>query len=117
MNYSFFTVHLPVISTFAYVNTYATGFPFRITTDYFTDTEIPDQIQKAQIVLAVYLSNNKAALNLTGLEAYDRVGVGGVAVRPYRHGPVWADNIPPMVERYFTGLRIGGPGNVSIKRS
>ena len=29
-----------------YINTYAVGFPFRITTDYFTDTEVPDQIQK-----------------------------------------------------------------------
>ena len=26
-----------------YINTYAVGFPFRITTDYYTDTEIPDQ--------------------------------------------------------------------------
>ena len=51
-----------------YVNTYATGFPFRISDDYFTDTEIPDRI-------------------------------------------------PPMVERYLTGLRISGPGNIAIKRS
>ena len=29
-----------------YINTYATGFPFRITTDYYTDTEIPDQVKK-----------------------------------------------------------------------
>jgi len=100
-----------------YINTYATGFPFRITTDYYTDTEIPDQVKKAEIVLACFLNNNKAALNLTGLEAYSRVGVAGVAVQPYRYGPVWADNVPPMFERYFTGLRIGGPGNVSIKRS
>ena len=40
-----------------YVNTYATGFPFRISEDYFTDTEIPDQIKRAQIELAVYLKN------------------------------------------------------------
>ena len=101
----------------SYINTYATGFPFKITTDYFTDTEIPDQIQKAQIVLAVFLNNNKAALNLTGIEAYQRVGVGGVAVEPYRWGPGWANHIPPMGERYFTGLRGAGPGNVAIKRS
>ncbi len=31
-----------------YINTYAVGFPFRITTDYFTDTEIPQQIKEAQ---------------------------------------------------------------------
>ena len=40
-----------------YINTYATGFPFRISTDYFTDTEIPDQVKKAQVILAVYLNN------------------------------------------------------------
>jgi len=38
-----------------YVNTYATGFPFRISDDYFTDTEVPDQVKRAQIELAVYL--------------------------------------------------------------
>ena len=100
-----------------YVNTYATGFPFRITADFFTDTEIPEQIKKAQALLACYLNNNKEALNLTGLEAYQRVGVGGIAVEPYRFGPVWFNNIPPMVERYFVGIRIGGPSTVSIKRS
>lgn len=100
-----------------YINTYAVGFPFRLTTDYYTDTEIPDQVKKALAVLAAYLHNNKEALNLTGLEAYERVGVGGIAVSPYRWGPVWADNIPPMVERYFTGLRISGPGNIAVKRS
>ena len=38
-----------------YVNTYATGFPFRISDDYFTDAEIPDQIKRAQVVLALSL--------------------------------------------------------------
>jgi hypothetical protein len=28
-----------------YVNTYAVGFPFRISTDYFADNEIPAQMQ------------------------------------------------------------------------
>ena len=37
-----------------YVNTYAVGFPFRITTDYFTDTEIPTQIKYAQVVLRCF---------------------------------------------------------------
>ena len=49
-----------------YVNTYAVGFPFRISTDYFTDTEIPDQVKRAQAILAVYLNNNKAGLGLSG---------------------------------------------------
>ena len=47
-----------------YINTYAVGFPFRITTDYYTDTELPTQIKKAQVTLAVYLHNNKSGLNL-----------------------------------------------------
>jgi hypothetical protein len=80
-----------------YVNTYAVGFPFRISTDYFTDTEIPDQVKRAQAILAVYLNNNKAGLGLSG--------------------SVGADRVPPLFERYFTGLRISGPGNISIKRS
>ena len=49
-----------------YVNTYATGFPFRISEDYFTDTEIPDQIKRAQIELAVYLKNNTDGISLSG---------------------------------------------------
>ena len=100
-----------------YVNSYAVGFPFKITTDYFTAIEIPDQIIRAQIVLAVYLNNNKGGLDLSALEDYGRVGVGGVAVEPKFSGAVGADRVPPMFERYFTGLRISGPGNVAIKRS
>ena len=100
-----------------YVNTYAVGFPFRISTDYFTDTEIPDQVKRAQAILAVYLNNNKAGLGLSGLEDYKRVGVGGIAVEPVFSGSVGADRVPPLFERYFTGLRISGPGNISIKRS
>ena len=100
-----------------YVNTYAVGFPFRISTDYYTETEIPDQVKKAQAILAVYLNNNKSGLGLSGLEDYKRVGVGGVAVEPVFSGAVGADRVPPLFERYFTGLRISGPGNISIKRS
>ncbi len=59
-----------------YINTYSVGFPFRITTDYFTDTEIPDQVKKAQAVLAVYLNNNKDGLGLSGLEDYKNVKIG-----------------------------------------
>ena len=100
-----------------YVNTYATGFPFRITTDYYTDTEIPDQIKKAQVVLAVYLQNNTSGIGLSGLEDYQNVKVGSLDVTPNFYGAVGADRVPPLFERYFTGLRISGPGNVSIKRS
>jgi hypothetical protein len=100
-----------------YINTYSVGFPFRITTDYFTDTEIPDQVKKAQAVLAVYLNNNKDGLGLSGLEDYKNVKIGNLDVTPNTYGAVGADRIPPMVERYFTGLRISGPGNIAVKRS
>jgi hypothetical protein len=101
-----------------YINTYAVGFPFRITTDYFTDTEIPTQIQYAQTVLAVFLHNNTDALGLSGLEDYKNVKIGSLDVTPnVGYGAVGADKVPPLMERYLTGLRISGPGNVAIRRS
>jgi hypothetical protein len=101
-----------------YINTYAVGFPFRITTDYFTDTEIPTQIQYAQTVLAVFLHNNTDALGLSGLEDYKNVKIGSLDVTPnVGYGAVGADKVPPLMERYLIGLRISGPGNVAIKRS
>ena len=101
----------------SYINTYATGFPFRISTDYFTDTEIPDQVKKAQVILAVYLNNNRDGLGLSGLEDYKNVKIGNLEATPNFFGAVGADRVPPLFERYFTGLRISGPGNVAIKRS
>jgi hypothetical protein len=101
-----------------YINTYAVGFPFRITTDYYTDTEIPQQVQYAQVVLATYLNNNPDGIGLSGLEDYKNVKIGSIDVTPnLGYGAVGADKIPPIVERYLTGLRISGPGNVAIKRS
>jgi hypothetical protein len=100
-----------------YVNTYATGFPFRISEDYFTDTEIPDQIKRAQIELAVYLHNNTDGISLSGLNDYKNVKIGSIDVTPDKAGAVGADHVPPMFERYLTGLRISGPGNIAIKRS
>jgi len=100
-----------------YLNTYAVGFPFRVTTDYYTDSEIPDQIQRAQVELAVYLHNNVDGLGLSGLEDYKNVQIGSLNVTPDKYGAVGADRIPPMVERYLIGLRISGPGNIAIKRS
>ena len=101
-----------------YINTYAVGFPFRITTDYFTDTEIPDQVKYAQAVLAVFLHNNTDALGLSGLEDYKNVKIGSIDVTPnLGYGAVGADKVPPLMERYLTGLRISGPGNFSIRRS
>ena len=100
-----------------YVNTYATGFPFRISADYYTDTEIPDQIKRAQIELAVYLKNNTDGISLSGLNDYKNVKIGSIDVTPDKAGAVGADHVPPMFERYLTGLRISGPGNIAIKRS
>lgn len=101
-----------------YINTYSVGFPFRITTDYFTDTEIPQQIKYACAYLAAYLHHNHDSLELTGLEDYKSVSIGSISVQPnLGFGAVGADKIPPMVERYMTGLRISGPGNFSIRRS
>lgn len=101
-----------------YINTYAVGFPFRITTDYFTDTEIPTQIKYAQAVLAAFLHNNTDALGLSGLEDYKNVKIGSLDVTPnLGFGAVGADKVPPLMERYLTGLRISGPGNFSIRRS
>jgi len=101
-----------------YINTYAVGFPFRITTDYFNDNEIPTQVKYAQIVLAVYLHNNPDGIGLSGLEDYKNVKIGSIDVTPnLGYGAVGADKVPPLMERYLTGLRISGPGNFSIKRS
>ena len=101
-----------------YINTYAVGFPFRITTDYFTDTEIPDQVKRAQVVLAVYLNSNPDGIGLSGLEDYKNVKIGSLDVTPnLGYGAVGVDKVPPIMERYLTGLRISGPGNVAIKRS
>lgn len=102
-----------------YINTYAVGFPFRITTDYYTDTEIPDQVKYAQVVLAVYLNNNKDGMGLSGLEDYKSVSIGSLSVTTAGASvsATGADRIPPLYERYLTGLRISGPGNFSIRRS
>ena len=102
-----------------YTNTYATGFPFRITADYYTDTEIPDQVKQAQVVLAAYLNNNKDGLGLSGLEDYKSVAIGSLSVTSAGASSMatGADRVPPIFERYLTGLRISGPGNFAIKRS
>ena len=100
-----------------YVNTYATGFPFRISDDYFTDEEIPDQVKRAQIEMAVYLKNNVDGISLGGLEDFKNVKIGSLDVTPDKTGAIGADRVPPMFERYLTGLRISGPGNIAIKRS
>ncbi len=65
-----------------YINTYSIGFPFRISTDYFSETEIPEQVQKAQVILAVYLNNNRNGLGLSGLEDFKNVKIGNLDATP-----------------------------------
>ena len=74
-------------------------------------------MKRAQIELAVYLHNNTDGIGLSGLEDYKRVKLGNIEVEPDKTGAVGADRVPPMFERYLTGLRISGPGNIGIKRS
>ena len=69
------------------------------------------------MVLAVYLNNNKDGIGLSGLEDYKNVKIGSLDVTPDKFGAVGADRVPPLLERYLTGLRISGPGNIAIKRS
>jgi hypothetical protein len=58
------------------------------------------------------------ALGLAALKITRAYQVGNLNVTPnLGFGAVGIDKIPPMVERYMTGLRISGPGNFSIRRS
>ena len=100
-----------------YTPVYSFGFAFRSVVDYYTTTEIPDQVKRAQVELAVYLHNNVDGLGLSGLEDFQNLQVGSINITPNFFGAVGADRIPPIVERYLTGLRISGPGNIAIKRS
>ena len=100
-----------------YTNLYGLSFPNRLVADYYSDTEIPTRVKNAQAVLAVYLNNNRDGLGLSGLEDFSNVQVGSVNVTPNFYGSVGADRVPPLFERYFTGLRISGPNNIAIKRS
>jgi hypothetical protein len=100
-----------------FTSTYTSGFPYRITTDYYTETEIPPEVKEAQAILAVYLNNNKDGLSLSGFEDYKNVKIGSLEVTPNNYGAIGADRVPPLFERLFTGLRLSGPANISIKRS
>ncbi len=100
-----------------YIQSFSHGFPFRLTEDYYTNTEIPDQVKRAQVELAVYLHNNVDGISLGGFEDFKNVKIGSLDVTPDKSGAVGADRLPPMFERYLTGLRISGPGNIAIRRS
>ena len=100
-----------------YTNLYGISFPNRIMADYYTDTEIPDHVQHAQIVLAVYLNNNKDGIGLSGLEDFTAMSIGNINVTPNFYGRTGIDRIPPIVDHYLIGLRLGGSANLTIKRS
>ena len=100
-----------------YTNLYGLSFPNRLVADYYTDTEIPERVKKAQVVLAVYLNNNRNGLELSGLEDFAAVSVGNINVTPRFFGAVGIDRILPIVDHYLMGIRIGGRANLSIKRS
>ena len=100
-----------------YTNLYGLSFPNRLVADYYLDTEIPDRVKHAQIVLAVYLNNNKDGIGLSGLEDFTSVNIGNINVTPRFYGAVGIDRIPPIVDHYLMGIRIGGRANLSIKRS
>ena len=100
-----------------YTNLYGLSFPNRLVADYYSDTEIPDRIKKAQVVLAVYLNNNRDALGLSGLENFNAVTIGSINVTPRFFGAVGADQVPPLFQEYLNGIRISTPANISIKRA
>tara|TARA_B100001287_G_scaffold30638_1_gene21885 strand:+ start:1581 stop:2141 length:561 start_codon:yes stop_codon:yes gene_type:complete len=100
-----------------YSNLYGLSFPNRLVADYYLDTEIPDRVKHAQIVLAVYLNNNKDGIGLSGLEDFASVNIGNINITPRFYGAVGIDRIPPIVDHYLMGIRIGGRANLSIKRS
>ena len=100
-----------------YTNLYGLSFPNRLVADYYLDTEIPDRVKNAQVVLAVYLNNNRGGLYLSGLEDFAAVSIGNINVTPRFYGAVGIDRIPPIVDHYLMGIRIGGRANLQIKRS
>lgn len=100
-----------------YSNLYGVTFPNRIVADYYTDTEIPEEVKQAQIELAVYLNNNKDGIGLSGLEDFSTMSIGNINITPNFYGRTGIDRIPPIIDQYLKGLRIGGSANLSIKRS
>ena len=100
-----------------YTNLYGLSFPNRLVADYYLDTEIPDRVKHAQIVLAVYLNNNKDGIGLSGLEDFSSMSIGYIIVTPNFYGRTGIDRIPPIVDHYLKGIRMGGSANIPIKRS
>jgi len=67
----------------------------------------------------MYLNNSREGLGLSGIEDYKSVKIGSLAIETAGASSMatGADRVPPISERYLTGLRISGPGNFAIRRS
>lgn len=86
-----------------YVPSYQAGYAFSIRADQFADDEIPDEVKKAQVLLALYLVSEPDALNLGGLEQFKNVSIGPLSVTPMQ--PQNQRLLPPLVEQYLRGLK------------
>ena len=82
---------------------------------YFDADEIPDQIKRATLHLAVFFSNNLDALGYTGLEGFESIKIGSLDVTPRLFKA--DEDMPPMTHKYLNGLRTTSPANISIRRS
>jgi len=80
---------------------------------YYSVTEIPIEVKKAQVVIALYLNSNPSSLGLGGLEQFRKVKVGPLEVEPVQ--PQDLRQLPPMVEQYLRGLKAGS-SSISILR-
>jgi hypothetical protein len=86
-----------------YQPVYQAGYAFSIRADYYADDEIPDEVKKAQTILALYLVSEPDALNLGGLEQFKNVSIGPLSVTPMQ--PQNQRLLPPLVEQYLRGLK------------
>ena len=82
---------------------------------YFDADEIPDQIKRATLYLAVFFSNNLDALGETGLEGFENIKIGSLDVTPRFFKA--DEDMPPMTHKYLNGLRTTSAANISVKRS
>jgi len=102
---------------YVYTSTFNALYPTNLQPAFYADTEIPPEVIKAQVKLAVYLNNNKDGLGLSGLEDFNEVSIGDINVKPRFYGAVGTNRIPPIIEQYLNGIRISGPATISVKRS
>ena len=86
---------------------------YRTVGSYYSVTEIPIEVKKAQVVIALYLLSNPASLGLGGLEQFRKVKVGPLEVEPVQ--PQDLRQLPPMVEQYLRGLKAGS-SSIAIVR-